>query len=92
LVAHGSEHTGATQSNALISREDFYARQSEEYLQESFGGSLPAFLVAFGSRKKLSDREVEELVKIWEDGEFEMLYWSLFWKEPPTVEIPEKYL
>lgn len=38
------------------------------------------------------DREVEELVKIWEDGEFEMLYWSLFWKEPPTVDIPKKYL
>lgn len=37
------------------------------------------------------DREVEELVKIWEEGEFEMLYWSLFWKEPPTVDIPEKY-
>lgn len=37
------------------------------------------------------DREVEELVKIWEDGEFEMLYWSLFWKDPPKVEIPEKY-
>ena len=49
---------------ALISREDFYARQSEEYLQESFGGSLPAFLVAFGSRKKLSDREVEELQRV----------------------------
>ena len=41
---------------------------------------------------EVEDREVEELVKIWEDGEFEMLYWSLFWKEPPTVEIPEKYL
>ena len=38
------------------------------------------------------DREVEELVKIWEDGEFELLYWSLFWKDPPKVEIPKKYL
>ena len=44
---------------ALISRQDFYARQSEEYLQESFGGSLPAFLVAFSSRKKLTEREVD---------------------------------
>ena len=38
------------------------------------------------------DREVEELVKIWDDGEFELLYWSLFWKDPPKVEIPKKYL
>ena len=40
---------------------------------------------------EVEDREVEELVKIWEDGEFEMLYWSLFWKDPPQVDIPEKY-
>ena len=49
---------------ALITREEFYARQSEEYLQESFDGSLPAFLVAFGSRKKLSGEEVEELQRL----------------------------
>ena len=49
---------------ALISREDFSARQSEEYLQESFGGSLPAFLVAFGRSKKLSVEEVEELQRL----------------------------
>jgi predicted transcriptional regulator len=48
----------------LISREDFYARQSEEYLQESFGGSLPAFLVAFGRSKKLSVEEVKELQRL----------------------------
>lgn len=34
----------------------------------------------------------EELVQIWEDGEFEPFYWSIFWKEPPKVEIPDKYL
>ena len=49
---------------ALITREEFYARQSEEYLQESFDGSLPAILVAFGSRKKLSGEEVEELQRL----------------------------
>lgn len=38
------------------------------------------------------DKEVEELVKIWEADEFYLLYWSLFWKEPPTVNIPKKYL
>ena len=38
------------------------------------------------------DKEVEELVKIWEDGDFDALYWSLFWKDPPVMPIPEKYL
>lgn len=46
---------------SLISREEFFARHSEQYVQENFGGSLPAFIAAFGSRKKLSDREVEEM-------------------------------
>ena len=38
------------------------------------------------------DKVVEELVQIWEDGEFSLLYWSLFWKDPPQMPIPEKYL
>ena len=38
------------------------------------------------------DKAVEELVKIWEDGDFPALYWSLFWKDPPEIPIPEKYL
>ena len=49
---------------SLISREDYYARHSEQYVEETFGGSLPAFLTAFGSRKKLSEKEVDELQKI----------------------------
>lgn len=51
---------------SLISREEFYARNSEAYVEETFGGSLPAFLAAFGTRKKLSDREVDELQKLIE--------------------------
>lgn len=38
------------------------------------------------------DANVEELVKIWEEGDFPALYWSLFWKDPPEMPIPEKYL
>ncbi|MBR1855273.1 MAG: BlaI/MecI/CopY family transcriptional regulator, partial [Lachnospiraceae bacterium] len=29
---------------SLISKEEFYARHSETYVEETFGGSLPAFL------------------------------------------------
>ena len=49
---------------SLVSREEFYARQSEMFVQETFHGSLPAFLAAFGSRKKLSDSEIDELQKV----------------------------
>ena len=46
---------------SLVSREEFYARQSERFVEDNFQGSLPAFLAAFGSRKRLSDREIQEL-------------------------------
>lgn len=38
------------------------------------------------------DRNVEELVKIWEAGDFPALYFSLFWEDPEIPVIPEKYL
>ena len=49
---------------SLVSREEFYARQSEQFVEETFQGSLPAFLAAFGSRKQLSDTEIDELQKV----------------------------
>lgn len=38
------------------------------------------------------DAATEELVTLWHNGDFPALYWSLFWKDPPTMPIPEKYL
>ena len=49
---------------SLVSREEFYARKSEQFVEETFHGSLPAFLAAFGSRKQLSDTEIDELQKV----------------------------
>lgn len=49
---------------SLISREEFYGMKSEQFVEETFDGSLPAFIAAFGTRKKLSDEEVEELKKL----------------------------
>ena len=49
---------------SLLSREAFFAMQSEQFVADTFDGSLPAFLAAFTSRKKLSDKEVEELREI----------------------------
>ena len=46
---------------SLLSRADFYAMKSEHFVEETFDGSLPAFLTAFTRRKKLSDREIAQL-------------------------------
>lgn len=44
-----------------ISRQEFYALQSEQFVAQTFDGSLPAFLAAFTARKKLTNEEVAEL-------------------------------
>ena len=49
---------------SLVSRKQFYALQSEKFVEEAFDGSLPAFLAAFGSRKRLSQKEIDELQKL----------------------------
>lgn len=49
---------------SLISKEEFYAMQSEKFVEDTFDGSLPAFLVAFGRRKKYTDEEVEKMKRI----------------------------
>jgi predicted transcriptional regulator len=56
-----------------MSKEDFQAAQGEQFLQETFEGSLPRFLAAFSRRQKLSPDEIDELRKLIdnyeEDGE-----------------------
>lgn len=49
---------------ALISRQDFYARQSRRFVDESFDGSLPAFLAAFASGGKLTARDLEDIRRL----------------------------
>ena len=47
--------------SAVISREEYYAMQSERFVEETFDGSLPAFLAAFSKRKALTAREIDEI-------------------------------
>lgn len=54
-----------------ISKQEFYAFQSERFVEETFSGSLPAFLAAFTARKNLTPEEVAHLRKIvaeYEEG------------------------
>lgn len=47
--------------SACMSKEEFHTAQGEEFLRESFDGSLPRFLAAFSRRNRLSEREICEL-------------------------------
>ena len=53
--------------SAQISREEFYGRQSREFVEDTFDGSLPKFLTAFIGKKKLSDAQVEEMKALIEN-------------------------
>ena len=59
------QNEGGTVTSKL-SREEYYARHSQQYVAETFGGSLPAFMAAFGTRKKLTDSEIDEMKKLIE--------------------------
>lgn len=48
----------------LISREDFYSAKSEQIIDESYKGSLPSFIAAFTSKKKLTSQEVDEIQRM----------------------------
>ncbi|WP_347489760.1 BlaI/MecI/CopY family transcriptional regulator [Desulfoscipio sp. XC116] len=50
--------------SSIITRPEFQALQSEQFVKETFGGSLPLFLAAFTTRKKMSDNEINQLQKL----------------------------
>ena len=47
-----------------ISKDEFHAIKSEEFVEENFQGSLPAFVAAFATRKKPTDKELAELKQL----------------------------
>lgn len=56
---------------SLIKKQEFYSLQSEKFVEETFKGSLPAFLAAFTARKNLTTEEVTALKKMvseYEEG------------------------
>lgn len=48
----------------LVRREEVTAEAADRFVGRAFGGSLPSFLTAFMSGKKLSAREAEELKRL----------------------------
>ena len=49
---------------SVMSKDEFNSAKSEQFVEETFKGSLPAFIAAFASRKKLSKAEVDEIQKM----------------------------
>ena len=49
---------------SLLSKDAFHAIQSEQFVEENFHGSLPAFITAFTARKVPSAEELAEIKKL----------------------------
>ena len=64
LCEKGIFKTENSMVTVLVSRQEFEGMQSEQFVEETFHGSLPAFLTAFNSRKKLSNAEIDEIQKL----------------------------
>ena len=64
LSERGLFKTENSTVTAVISRGEFYAAQSEKFVDDTFKGSLPAFIAAFSSRKKPTEAEIREIRRI----------------------------
>lgn len=51
----------------LVSRQEFHARQSQRFVEETFHGSLPAFISAFASGKTLSPQDVSDIRRMLDE-------------------------
>lgn len=51
----------------LVTRQEFHARQSQRFVEETFQGSLPAFISAFASGKTLSPQDVSDIRRMLDE-------------------------
>lgn len=71
LSERGLFENNGGEVTSLISRNEFYAKQSESFINKTFAGSLPAFLAAFTSNKRLSQKEISEIKNLIDSYEEE---------------------
>ena len=54
---------------ALMSEAELRAVQSERFVEDAFGGSLPRFVAAVASRRPLDEAEIAELRQLIAESE-----------------------
>ena len=47
--------------SSLITKEEVQAAEIDEMVEKRFEGSIPAFLAAFTKRRRLSEKEIDEV-------------------------------
>ena len=64
LCEKGFARNSDTIVSSLVARDQVQAYASEHFVEQTFAGSLPKFLVAFLGDKKISDEEAAELKRL----------------------------
>lgn len=77
---------GVTPYDIIKNFKNGYAAGFWQGISKMFGNSLKRHYDPTGE-----DAAIEELVIKWRQGTFEQLYFEIFWKYPPMVELPQKY-
>lgn len=54
---------------SVVSRDEFYSRQSKQYVEDTFAGSLPAFIAAFTQNSRLTQEEAVVIRKMIDQAE-----------------------
>ena len=53
---------------SVVSKQEFLTKQSTQFVEDTFAGSLPGFIAAFTAGRRLSEDEIEELKKIIDES------------------------
>ncbi|MBQ7775260.1 MAG: BlaI/MecI/CopY family transcriptional regulator [Lachnospiraceae bacterium] len=53
---------------SIVSKQEFLTRQSTQFVEDTFDGSLPGFVAAFTAGRRLSEAEIEELQRIIDES------------------------
>ena len=69
LILRGLFENNKGTVREIVSREQFDSYKSACFVDDQFKGSLPAFIAAFTSKKKISAKEAEELRRMIDEAE-----------------------
>ena len=73
LCDRGIFHMEKSVVTVLISKEEFTSLQREQFVEDHFHGSLPAFIAAFTAKRVPTADELEQIKKMIEQYEEENL-------------------
>lgn len=64
LCEKGIFRNDAGTVTSVLSRQEYHARQSQRFVEDTFDGSLPAFVAAFTRRARISPEELKEIRRL----------------------------